>query len=173
MHVQNGASPPLPPPLRKEGTGGAVGRGEHPEQGADQAPRGGSTQAHNQPQGTHPPNYLLCVASTSVRQQAAEEGVRLALARRRGQGRDRRLRAEWRALQVPEGARAVGAQAAGWRRVADRRAKLQLLEADARAEILPEEGQERCRVISSDTRGGAGIRPHDNACFSVVGGCAL
>ena len=56
------------------------------------------------------------------------------------------LRAEPRALPILEVARAADAQATTMRSAPNQRARLQLLEANTRATILPEEGQERCRV---------------------------
>ena len=56
------------------------------------------------------------------------------------------LRSELRARQIPEVAREADAQATMLRRNSKQCARLLLSEADKRAKILPEEGQERCRV---------------------------
>ena len=62
--------------------------------------------------------------------------MRSALAQQHRQVRERLLREERRALRVLEVARVAGAQTTTLRHAAHRRAKLQLLEADAHAEIM-------------------------------------
>ena len=89
---------------------------------------------------------MYFVTYTSVSQQLADKGVRSALAQHHRKGRDLQPRAEQCVLQLLEAARAADAQATVMRRASNQRARLQLLEANTRATILPEEGQERCRV---------------------------
>ena len=84
---------------------------------------------------------------TSVRREMVDEGVRSTLSQQHRQGRDNLLRAEGRARQVPGVARVADAQATMLRRASKQRAMLQLPEAETRANILREEGQERCRVM--------------------------
>ena len=90
---------------------------------------------------------MYFVTYTSVRQQLADEGARSALAQQHRQGRDRLLGAEQRALQILEVARAADAQVTTMRRASNERARLQLLEANTRATILPDEGQESWRPM--------------------------
>ena len=70
---------------------------------------------------------MYFVMYTSVQQQVADEGVHSALAQKHRQGRERLLRAEQRALQAPEVARVVDAQATMLRRASNQRLKLQAL----------------------------------------------
>ena len=107
---------------------------------------------------------MYFVTYTSVRQQLADEGAGSAVAQQHRQGRDRLLRAEQRALHTLEVARAADAQATMLhrvllpmglgllpltmlRRASSQRAMLQLLEAEWRARILPQEWQGRERVL--------------------------
>ena len=111
-----------------------------------------------------PADRVYFVMYTSVRRQLADEGVWSALSLQHRWGRERLLRAESRARQVLEVARAADAQATMLhrvllpmglgllpltmlRRASSQRAMLQLLEAEWRARILPQEWQGRERVL--------------------------
>ena len=86
------------------------------------------------------------VTYTFVRQQMQDEGVRSALSQQHRRGWETLLCSELCARQILEVARAADAQATMLRRNSNHRARLLLPEAENCVKILPEEGQESCRV---------------------------